>query len=151
MNLFEAQSSHFRLYTLIWVARLATSRLEVRDRCTSLIAQFPSPRLLSSLFASFSFALSSRLSTVVNYYCGGSCRGFPNGALPDLRSYEAYRGLPRLRERVFRKIELLPAGFRKIIKLHSCFSRDIYSLRRIDISICSFNSLLFRSQLLTSI
>lgn len=120
------------------VAHPTASRREIRDRRASLIAPFPSQASPPfSYLTSVSLSLSrefSRLSTAVVNYCRGRFRReFHRNTLPDLRSYEAYRGLSRLRECVFRKIEMLPAGFYETVKLrmHGFFTfypRNIFLL-----------------------
>lgn len=120
------------------VAHPTASRREIRDRRASLIAPFPSQTSppFSSLTAPSLSCEFSRLSTAVVNYCRGCFRReFHRNTLPDLRSYEAYRGLSRLRERVFREIEMLPAGFCETVKLrmHGFFTfypRNVYLLRK---------------------
>lgn len=81
------------------VTHPTASRREIRDRRASLIASFPSqaslpfPSLPPSLLPPSLFLSPrefSRLSTAVVNYCR---REFHRSTLPDLRSYEAYRGL----------------------------------------------------------
>lgn len=83
------------------VTHPTASRREIRDRRASLIASFPSqaslpfpslPPSLSPLFLSLFLSPRefSRLSTAVVNYCR---REFHRSTLPDLRLYEAYRGL----------------------------------------------------------
>jgi len=96
-DLFKAQSSHFQLYTSI--GQISSAKLGVL-RFVNYVISIPS----FSLYFSFSLSsqFSRRLSVITIVASAASFPAAVHSRIYD--SYETYRGLSRLRKRVFCKI-----------------------------------------------